>query len=37
MTYLLDTNICIHFLRGMFNLGIKWLEWFTKYRFTVSF
>ena len=23
MTYLLDTNICIHFLRGMFNLDKK--------------
>lgn len=23
MTYLLDTNICIHFFRGMFNLNDK--------------
>ena len=22
MTYLLDTNICIHFFRGMFNLAV---------------
>jgi tRNA(fMet)-specific endonuclease VapC len=26
MKYLLDTNICIHFFRGKFNLGAKFQE-----------